>query len=273
MTSQDRIVPRDLHFALDQVAPRHWCAGDPARTAIFDALSILFPEGEGFFIASIGHFRAKIVDPDLRRAIAAFSRQEAFHSREHLGYNQGIGRRLGDTAERLDAEVKAGLEAVTARLGHRGSLAVTCALEHFTAIMSDVLLRDPQFLAGADPEYLRLWRWHAVEEIEHKAVAFDVLLTVTPWWQRYALRTGGMALTTVLFNYYVFKHIFNILKAEGLHRRAGAWRTVMNQLYGRPGMFRRIFLPWADFFRPGFHPWQRDNRPLIERHKAALEPR
>lgn len=270
MASLGSITPRNLRFALDTVESRHWCAGDPARTAVFDALSILFPAGESFFIDSVQHFRERITDPELQKDIKSFTQQEAIHSREHLRYNRVIRLRAGDTVDRLEDAVKTRMALVKARGGPFRALAVTCALEHFTAIMSDVLLRDPRFLEGADPDYVRLWRWHAIEETEHKAVAFDVMRAVVPGWRRYPLRVIGMLITTVLFNYYVFKHLFHLLKAEHRHYSAASWGTILNQLYGRPGMFRRILLPWAAYFRPGFHPWQQDNRALIEQLKAEL---
>src|SRR3546814_1673082 len=55
-------------------------------------------------------------------------------------------------------------------------LAGTCALEHFTATLAHAILSDPAHLAGAETEAQRMWRWHAIEEIEHKAVAYDTLL-------------------------------------------------------------------------------------------------
>ena len=33
-------------------------------------------------------------------------------------------------------------------------------------------------------------------------------------------------------------------------------------------MIRKILGAWADFFRPGFHPWNHDDRALIARQDA-----
>ena len=58
-------------------------------------------------------------------------------------------------------------------------LAATVALEHLTAILAAALLDGRSgSLAGADPRVAELWRWHAVEETEHKSVAFDVYAVV-----------------------------------------------------------------------------------------------
>ena len=53
-------------------------------------------------------------------------------------------------------------------------VAVTAAYEHFTAVMATGVLTHPNWLDGATPELALLWRWHAVEESEHKTVAFDL---------------------------------------------------------------------------------------------------
>jgi predicted metal-dependent hydrolase len=37
-----------------------------------------------------------------------------------------------------------------------------------------------------------------------------------------------------------------------------------------PGILRQIFPAWLSFFRPGFHPWQHDDRALAAEHEARL---
>ena len=51
---------------------------------------------------------------------------------------------------------------------------MTAAYEHFTAVLATGMLTHPEWLAGTSAELALLWRWHAVEESEHKAVAFDL---------------------------------------------------------------------------------------------------
>jgi predicted metal-dependent hydrolase len=52
-----------------------------------------------------------------------------------------------------------------------------------------------------DPTMRSLFLWHAVEEIEHRAVAFDVLQAVNP---NYELRVAGMAVAaTLLFGLWM----------------------------------------------------------------------
>ncbi len=53
-------------------------------------------------------------------------------------------------------------------------LAITCAFEHFTALLGGYILRHPEVLSTLDDDAAKLWIWHAIEEIEHRAVAFEV---------------------------------------------------------------------------------------------------
>ena len=170
MTPTDlTITPRDRRFGRDRAAARHWLNGDPIATAFFNALSVTFPRGEAYFIESVRAFRDGAPDR-LASEIAAFIKQEVVHSREHLAFNRQVADH-GYELSRLDADVVRVLD-LAKRRPPIVSLAATMALEHFTAILAHELLRDPRLLDGADPEIAALWRWHAVEEIEHKGVVF-----------------------------------------------------------------------------------------------------
>lgn len=39
-------------------------------------------------------------------------------------------------------------------------------------------------------------------------------------------------------------------------------------LWGKPGVLRKMIPEWFDYFRPGFHPWDHDNRAQL----ARIEP-
>src|SRR3546814_7672489 len=65
------------------------------------------------------------------------------------------------------------------------NLMATIALEHYTAMLAAIMLKDPAMYAGAEPEWGALWKWHAIEEIEHKGVAYDTWLHATKDWSRW----------------------------------------------------------------------------------------
>src|SRR5713101_745711 len=172
------IVRRDLRFDLDGRDMRSWHPAGLHVTHFFNALSVFFPEGEKLFIDSVRHFHDRIRSAKLEHEVKGFVGQEAMHSREHRRYNEALAE-AGLPVEQLEAGLKRHLGVLRKQASPEQALAVTIALEHFTAIMADALLNDDRILAGADPRLSAIWRWHAIEETEHKAVAYDVYQEVT----------------------------------------------------------------------------------------------
>ncbi|WP_158596025.1 metal-dependent hydrolase [Oleomonas cavernae] len=212
----------------------------------------------------------EITDPVMKAEIQGFTTQEAIHSREHLRYNRMVTQRAGAVVTRLEEGVKNRIAFANKMLSPKRRLAVTVALEHFTAILADYLMKNPKTLEGADPEMARLWLWHAIEENEHKAVAFDVFKSVAPGLRGYLLRTRTMLLVTMTFSFFMFQHVALILKADG-HSNFRNWMRLIALFWGLRGVITRTALPWFDFFRPGFHPWDHDNRALLETQRAVLQ--
>lgn len=263
------ITPRDLKVDRTTRNARWWHGGDPIATAYFNALSAAFPQGETFFIESVRRYRDQVDEP-LRQQIAAFVQQEAMHTREHVAFNKLL-RTAGYDITAMDAETRRRVDEARTR-PPVVQLALTVALEHFTAIMAHSLLTETEPLPGAPEEILRLWQWHAIEEIEHKAVAYDTFLAVTrhmPAWRRWALRCNVMALVSLQFWYSNFQRMADFFRQDSMNTPRTWWR-VAKYLLVKPGMFRRIFRDYLRFYGPGFHPWHRDDRPLIAEVERKL---
>ena len=263
------ITPRDLKVDRNTRNARWWHGGDPVATAYFNALSAAFPQGETFFIESVRRYRDSVHEP-LRQQIAAFVQQEAMHTREHVVFNKLL-RTAGYDLTAMDAETRRRVDEARTR-PHLVQLALTVALEHFTAIMAHSLLTEREPLPGAPEEVVRLWQWHAIEEIEHKAVAYDTYLAVTQHMsglRRWALRCHVMALVSVQFWYSNFQRMADFFRQDGMNTPHTWWR-VAKYLLVKPGMMRRIFWDYLRFFGPGFHPWHRDDRKLIATTERKL---
>ena len=256
------ITPRDRRFGRDAATPRLWHGGRVEATAIYNALSTTFPKGEAFFVESVRAFRDG-APPKLAEEIKAFTTQEAIHSREHDAFNKravDAGYDLGKLETRVEERL-----AITKGRPPVVSLAATMALEHFTAILAHQLLANPRHLEGADKETADLWRWHAVEEIEHKGVAYDTWLNATRHWprfKRWKLKARVMLLVTRNFLVDRTGGALELMRQDGV-TGFGAWRLLLTYLWVRPGMFRKIAGAWLKFFLPGFHPWNEDDRALI----------
>jgi predicted metal-dependent hydrolase len=246
-----------------RAAPRRWWLGnDPIGTAWHTALSATFPRGEAFFVDTVRQFRDG-VPPRLEAEIRAFTAQEVNHAHEHRGFNRAA-EASGYDLSRIDARVVEMLARADERRPIR-NLAATMALEHFTAIFAHDLLAHPGNYRDCDPDILALWRWHAAEEIEHKGVAFDTWLHATRDWhplRRWLLRAMMMLVVSRTFFPNRIADTLDLLAQDGL-TGWGTKRRLARYLLVAPGVLRRIFPAWLGWFRPGFHPWQHDDRALL----------
>ncbi|MCA3228593.1 MAG: metal-dependent hydrolase, partial [Burkholderiales bacterium] len=143
----------------------HWHGGDAFRTHLFNALSLMFPQGERSFIDTVREFLPHLAaEPHLRAQVLGFIGQEGTHARVHRGYNERLAE-LG-FVDRLQARLERRIRLTRRWLRPLDRLAITVAYEHYTAVLAGNLLANPAVLRGAHPQLALLWGWHAV--------AFDV---------------------------------------------------------------------------------------------------
>lgn len=269
--SAAKIPRRNVRFALDEHIPRYWYRDWPHVTRFFDGLSIMFPLGEKLFIDSVTHFRKEVAtDLSLSNAVDEFVYQEASHIREHRLYNQRLEAQ-GAPVEALE-QLLLRRQEVGNRFTPATRLAMTASLEHFTAILSDQVLRNSAVLKGADSRMAMLWRWHAIEETEHKAVAYDVLcLVVRNPFGRYLMRCGIMLTMTAYFAVDVMYFIYQLAGTDGQRRNWRGWARLQWWLFVNPGPLTRAFPRWLAWFIPGFHPNKLDNSEALEAARQRLD--
>ena len=251
-----------------QDVPKHFAAdGDLILSHVAASLSSVFPDGEDFFVRSVRHFRDQITDPELKRQVAGFIGQEAMHGREHRAFNDRLDQ-LGYPVKRFERLTRRGLELRERVAPPKSNLAATAALEHFTATLAELVLtsEETRDLFGHD-EVRNLFVWHALEESEHKAVAFDVYKAVggserMRVWTMNALRYGfviGMA----------FQVVITLLLDRATYKR-GNLRRSWKRFRRSPIVSRELWLQLKDYNRPDFHPDDRDTTALVEQWRAEL---
>ena len=252
------IVPRDkLDFDLEGDIPQYWFGGDPFKTRFFDAMSTIFPEGERFFISCVRDFRDQVTDPQLKHEIRDFIRQEGQHGIIHDQFNkrlkaQGIDV---DMLERIETKLLFGIMRKYVPKKH--TLAVTAASEHMTAIMAHSFFERKEVLERSDPRMRAMYAWHAMEEIEHKAVAFDVMQKVAKVW--YPRRVLAMIEVTLGFTIHSLLVTRYMLKVDGFSRwqRTKMWAKGLWWLYSPVnGLFTSIAGHYFQYYKPGYHPWK-----------------
>lgn len=255
-------IPRKLDVDLSTI-PRHWLAGNAAATAISNGLNMLFPHGERFFVRSVHYYLDQIEDPELRAQVKAFFKQEGLHASAHDDFNAAL-RGHGFEIDRFLDRYEVILKWVEGRLPARINLAGTAAAEHFTAILAEGAF-SKGVLDALHPAAQQLLAWHAAEEIEHKAVAYDVLQQVDP---SYAVRIVGLALATAMLGTFWFWATTMLLRQEKL-----GWRETLRQLRAmgrRDPVIRRVFVAGIrQYIRRDFHPRNNANEHLAGEWFAA----
>jgi len=269
-SNPDRKVPtRRISFEESlQTVPRHFAAdGDLIASHVAAALSAVFPDGEDFFVRSVRRFRDQISDPALKRQVTGFIGQEAMHGREHRAFNGRLAQ-LGYPTKQVERITKFGLQLRERILSGKSNLAATAALEHFTATLAELLLTSEETRASFGHEEVRnLFVWHALEESEHKAVAFDVYKAVGGTermrvFTMNALRYGfvlGMSVQV----------LFSLIGDRATYRPGNllaSWRRFRQS----PLVSRAVWAQLKDYNRPDFHPDDRDTTQLVEQWRTEL---
>jgi predicted metal-dependent hydrolase len=260
------VTPRKIDLAISPDTPRYWFDGHPFKTHYFNALSSTFPVGERFFVRSVRHYLDDIDSDSLKQKVNNFVSQEGRHSIEHdahikllleQGY-QGIRQ-----FERVDKTILDFLN----RYFPRFALAATISLEHFTAILANELLEYPERWISPMHEDMRLlWQWHAIEETEHKAVAFDVYQAVCG---SYGLRVTAMVVETVGLLLDVLIRAGYLLWKDGLFWKPRIWWQGIVFVWGKNGALRSILKDYFRFYRRDFHPWKDNNYHLVKEFLEA----
>ena len=262
------IKARNIKFGIGPDMPKYWVSGDPFLTHFMNALSVIFPPGERMFMDAVKAVRERVEHPETRADIGGFLAQEALHSREHSALNEAL-RKLGYPVRKMEEGLAERIRVATKFRGKKMSLAVTVALEHMTALLGFKLLTQEHVRALCDERVLPIWMWHAVEEMEHKAVAFDTYQEVYGDYlpRAIALVTGTIGLfgTAHIFQYY-------LLKRDGLAHDPKLWAKGLWRLWGPKGLLVDMLPQWLEYFRSDFHPWQQDDSALIADYEQNHQP-
>jgi uncharacterized protein len=265
------LTVRRLSVDLSTPMRRHWNGNDAFLTAFFNALSFSFPEGEQFFIESVRsgaqHLEAESNHDALQETLRGFIGQEASHRHLHALYNtqleaQGLKNSWGPRIAARKARIRRILAKAATR--HLSELAITAGYEHFTSIMGELMLENQgtasDWLARADAPLQTLWRWHAAEECEHKAVAFDLYQQLGG---SNGKRTRWFAYISIHFTTDVIRQTINNLWHDRTLHKPSTWCSAWKFCFGRHGMVWRCTPRFMAYFRKDFHPNQMGDARLM----------
>lgn len=246
---QITVRPKKFNF---EGSPKYFYTDSKLITHFFNALSATFPPGEDFFVRSVRHFRRND-NSILEKNISKFIGQEAWHSMAHDTLNKYAEYHnvpLLKWDRRIDRLLKRTEKLLTPKMG----LAVTAALEHYTAAMGNELLNNDKWLNMFIEPYRELLFWHATEEVEHQEVAYDVYVRES---NNYLLRTSVMIAASIIFwiliSYMTCNLFFN---DKDMSYKTKAYELIygLNQLIGNDGFIRNILKEIPVYFKFNFHP-------------------
>lgn len=268
ISDPERIIPREnIDFGLDASIPRYWYANDPYKTRVMDGMQLYFPEGERYFITTVRPYREQISDPILAKHVKDFTRQEGQHGIAHTQFNQLL-RDQGMPVDEMLAMQKKRNNFWLTRFSQEFNLALTGAFEHFTALLAEGFFSRKQVMEGADPRVKALFAWHAIEEMEHKAVVFNVMTTVAK--VGYFKRCAAMIYATLEMTFETYRSTDVLLKADGFSwlERKRMFFAHLPWMYGRNGVFSSFSGMILAYLKPGFHP---DDIPVVHNYPDWIQ--
>jgi predicted metal-dependent hydrolase len=252
-----------------KTVPKYFAKNDDIVSShIAVALSSVFPDGEDFFVRSVRHYRDQITDPQMKKDVAGFIGQESIHGREHRVLNAHL-QTLGYPTQIVEKVTRKGLTLRTKFAPASVNLATTAALEHFTATLAEMILSDPaaREMFG-DDTVKNLFLWHALEESEHKAVAFDVykmvgggermrVITMNALRYGFPVAIIGQVVVSLLLDPYARRHPRKVWKSLQRVRKS-------------PLMSKKLWNQLKDYNRPDFHPNQSEHTGLAAQWREEL---
>lgn len=260
------VVREDLDFKLDDSIPQYWYDNDPFMTRFWGGVCATFPEGERYFISSLRPFRDRVTDPKLQQEMKDFSHQEGQHGVVHTEFNQ-ILKKQGMPIDKLVKYQHKMFNLLLGFFSAKYNLALTVACEHITALMMECFFDKKETMDTVDYRVRAMLAWHSVEEVEHKAVAFDVMNVVNV---SYLTRVSAMLFLIFFFTIDSLRMTNHFLKVDGfsfIQRMKIIWRG-LGKLFGSKGMLAPMGKPFLRYFRPDFHPWQ---QPTLAHYQVWLD--
>ncbi len=255
-----RLKARRTRFDLS-TTPNEWIAGDLQATHTIDSLHVALPPGERWFCDVFRDALPLITDDQLREDVRGFIGQEATHAKAHdLGLEHlarhGIDLRAEVAwVDRARARVRARVKRLPVWLRRRilrNELAAIATIEHYTAVLGTWIVGAD--LPAGDPAMLDLLRWHGAEEVEHRAVAFDLYQHLDGGYLRRAVHGVVASLGILLGLLAISARIMALDPATRRNLRFGAYRRAVRA--GRFPALGGVVGSLRAYLRRDYHPSQ-----------------
>lgn len=238
--------------------PKYWFANNALLTHISNVFSIFIPDGERFFIKAVKHYEDQLQDPELKAMVRAFVQQEAQHYKAQEYLNDDI-KATGVAIDPVLRRAEKTFKWFENYLPQKLQLSMTVALEHLTATGAEIILAEPKWQDQLHGKMNTFWSWHAIEELEHKSVAYDVYKEVG---EGHGLRLIGATIVLGLLAGPVIYSIIELLKADGQLRDRKMYKHARRAIASKKAA-KISMRNLKDYLSPRFHPWKQENREII----------
>jgi predicted metal-dependent hydrolase len=266
--SPENIRPHRIAVAFDETLPKHWFGGNAFLTHMLNTWTAIFPDAERYFVRWSKKALASVTDPKIKKDIQGFIGQETMHATQH----EKLWELLRSQGYNLDPVIffveKVAFDWLEKALPDKINYALVAGLEHFTAMFGEIYFENPELVQQMHPEMRRLFEWHAAEEIEHKAVAYDQLLAID---DSYALRTGVMNVAVVGFYMVTLLNTLYFMAQDKSLYNPKEWSMMYDVFFGKYDLARKTFVKFLEYYKPDFHPWDNQNYHLAQPTLAKYE--
>lgn len=248
---KDVLTTRKFKLKLDKVATRYWLGGSAVKTLHANAFTTGIPFGERFFLSCILPYIRTIKCPLLRKNAVEFARQEINHSREHLKLYVKAVKPFYPKLKVKGSFYQILSVGIALLVGKKIRLAMVTAVEHYTAVVADWYLSNPSLFDGSNEKIIALLRWHSIEELEHRAVAFDIFKACQG---NYFQRVVGFFLAGFIMFIGFFNYFFHMVIYDKLYLSAAFYRESFRFFCAKKGILRQLAIPILSYLHPSFHP-------------------
>ncbi len=266
--SPEQIKPHRIQVSFDASLPKHWFGDSAFLTHMLNTWTAIFPDAERYFVRWSKKALTQVSDPKIKKDIQGFIGQETMHATQHEKL-WDLLRAQGYNLEPVIWTVRQfAFDWLEKALPDKANYALVAGLEHFTAMFGEIYFENTELVNQMHPEMRRLFEWHAAEEIEHKAVAYDQLLAID---DSYALRTGIMNMALVGFYLITFGNTLYFMAQDRSLFKPKEWLTIFDVFFGKYDLARKSFFKFLEYYKPDFHPWDNQNYHLAQKALASYD--
>lgn len=270
LSKKDRIPSlkrRRIKLNFPNSISKHWLGKSAFRTHLLNSFTLIFPDGEKYFIRSTKKYLNKISNDALKKDAKAFMAQESQHYMQHEKFFENLRAQGYDIDKLLYITELIAYEILEPLMGQKINLATTAGLEHYTALLAEIGL-EGNYLKQAQSQMRDLFEWHAAEEIEHKAVAYDVLQNFD---DSYTLRIVGLIIATLILLSFSSLCTSSLLYQDKKLLDRGVWKDFLGFLFIKEKLFFKGVAIVLRYLKPNYHPWEKDNYNLAKRVFLRLQ--